>query len=216
MATSNLLATYSAIQILVIIKKDIPGSETLKSSLCQRIANASFTNHEGLGSSDIRFLYCLVGSLHLLGHSFTDAETEAVTSFILSCQSPEGCFGCEPNAEGHAGHTFCALASLCMVKSEIPNRQTLSEWLSRRLALPSGRPGKPLDVCYAWWVGASASIIGLNAPSFEKVIDQCKAPSGGFSPRPGSSPDLFHSFFATASSRLSSGCVDPSTAMPLH
>jgi len=214
LATVSLLATFSAIQILTLLKHPIPNRERIIGRIVRHLSpDGEVTNHIGFGSPDIRFLYCLVGSLHLLSHSCSPAQTASLAKFISACQAPEGGFGCEPRAEAHAGHTFCAVASLGLLG--LPRGARVAEWLGRRLE-PSGRPGKRLDVCYAWWVGASLVSLGEALPGeLRGVIASCKV-EGGYSPRPGGEPDLFHTFFATLALGLFDGSIDPNLAMPRY
>lgn len=60
-----------------------------------------------------------------------------------------------------------------------------------------------LQVCYSWWVLASAKILGrdnwIDAPGLTKYILSCRDQEfGGFSDRPGNMTDIFHTLFAVA------------------
>uniref|UniRef100_A0A0G4HUE0 Geranylgeranyl transferase type II subunit beta n=1 Tax=Chromera velia CCMP2878 TaxID=1169474 RepID=A0A0G4HUE0_9ALVE len=159
------------------------------------------------GDSDVRFTYCALATLTLLGanpcapscyketnckklEELTEmrVEWESLRVWLWGCLTEEGGFGASPGDEAHAGHTFCALASLALIGGfdSIPFGQKSSSssspggdpgggtevkmrirkiwrWLSRRQHLTegglTGRPSKHADVCYTWWVLASLSIL---------------------------------------------------------
>lgn len=217
-SSMSLLATYSAILIHTILQTPVASADaivgSLRSFLCSSIG---ITNHLNYGSPDVRFLYCLVGSFHLLNHLLTPNESAPLIDFIYSSQTPEGGFGCEPGSEAHAGHTFCAIASLTLLNAPVPNKARLTEWLSRRIELPSGRPEKREDCCYAWWVGASWVMLGFDLPvdRFRNFLNSCRV-GPGFAPRPGQDADLFHSFFASVALGLLDNSVDPRLAIPRY
>jgi hypothetical protein len=91
----------------------------------------------------------------------------------------------------------------------LPSPHLLVRWLCERL-LPkggiNGRPDKPADACYAWWVCASLAILGAldridrAAVTCHLLSLQCEG--GGFSSRPRVSADLFHTHFALAALAL--------------
>jgi protein farnesyltransferase subunit beta len=54
-------------------------------------------------------------------------------SYVLSCQTYEGGFGPAPNREAHGGYTYCAIASLHLLKSlQKANIPKLYSWLSNK------------------------------------------------------------------------------------
>lgn len=70
-----------------------------------------------------------------------------------------------PGLESHGGSTFCAVASLYLM-NELHNVLTkdqidkLRRWcLMRQTSGFQGRPGKPSDTCYSFWVGATLHML---------------------------------------------------------
>ena len=120
-----------------------------------------------------------------------------------------------------SGSTFCAVASLALMGrlDAIPKgrrRELLVKWcLDRQGAGFHGRPHKPNDTCYSWWIGASLTILGgelvfflfeLNSLAYHWTKPEgnlafnlsCSSKFGGFSKEPESFPDIMHSYFGLA------------------
>jgi prenyltransferase beta subunit len=66
------------------------------------------------------------------------------------------------------GSTFCAIASLVLMKKlhEAFNKEQinrLKRWcISRQQTGFQGRPNKPVDTCYSFWVGATLQVCIRN------------------------------------------------------
>jgi geranylgeranyl transferase type-1 subunit beta len=72
-----------------------------------------------------------------------------------------------------------------------------------------GRPHKPADTCYAWWVCGSLHLLPggaelYNRPALRQyLLDKTQHPVlGGFSKFPGDPPDLYHSYLGLAAFAL--------------
>lgn len=107
--------------------------------------------------------------------------------------------------ESHGGTTFCAIAALELsgqLDILTPKvKEKIVRWLIfRQQDGFQGRPNKPVDTCYSFWIGATLKI--LNAFELTNYKDnrdyvlstQDKA-VGGFSKWPGSHTDPFHTYF---------------------
>ena len=68
----------------------------------------------------------------------------------------------QPGLEGHGGSTYCSVASLALMNSlhEI-DLDSLLDWciMSQGHGF-TGRPEKPPDSCYSYWIGAVLNILG--------------------------------------------------------
>jgi protein farnesyltransferase subunit beta len=91
------------------------------------------------GEMDIRGVYCSLVCADILGILENNSYlTDNVGEFLYSCQTYEGGFCCSPFGEAHGGYTFCALASLLILKKigdqtyKKINYDKLAEWLSNR------------------------------------------------------------------------------------
>lgn len=108
--------------------------------------------------------------------------------------------------ESHGGTTFCAIAALNLSGQLNEISDSMKEKLIRWLVLRqeegfNGRPNKPTDSCYSFWIGATLKI--LNAFQFTNfrenrnyLLSAQDGVTGGFSKWPDSSVDPFHTYFA--------------------
>lgn len=116
-----------------------------------------------------------------------------------SIQSYEGAFGQGPGFEAHGGSTYCAVASLLMMKRldcVLDRRQLekLKRWcLFKQVNGFQGRPNKDPDTCYSFWIGATLKL--LNAFQFvnqqenvEFVLATEDSQMGGLAKYPDSFP----------------------------
>lgn len=107
--------------------------------------------------------------------------------------------------ESHGGTTFCALAALqlsdqldLLSKRQLEN---MKRWLLfRQDGGFNGRPNKPVDTCYSFWIGAALRIIDtFDLSNFKENRDYILSTQdtivGGFSKWPGFSTDPFHTYF---------------------
>lgn len=65
--------------------------------------DGSFNGDEN-GEIDIRFSYCAIAALRIIGKLDT-INIENAKRYILSCKNFDGGFGNVPGAESHAGHS---------------------------------------------------------------------------------------------------------------
>lgn len=84
--------------------------------------------------------------------------------FFCPLQSYDNAFAQGPGLESHGGHTFCAVASLSLMgtlHSVLSEKQLdgLRRWcIMRQESGFHGRPNKPVDTCYSFWVGATLKV----------------------------------------------------------
>eukprot|EP01064_Diplonema_japonicum_P005517 TRINITY_DN13672_c0_g1_i1.p1 TRINITY_DN13672_c0_g1~~TRINITY_DN13672_c0_g1_i1.p1 ORF type:complete len:500 (+),score=73.18 TRINITY_DN13672_c0_g1_i1:58-1557(+) len=165
----HLAPTYSATVMLLTLgtEEAYKVLETKKDKLLNwfltlKNPDGSVLMHDG-GEIDVRGCYCMMLPAVLLGID-TPKLREKMAEFIVSCQSYEGGFGCQPYEEAHGGYTFCATSALSLLREhQNVNKKTLSSWLAKRQC-PSqggfnGRTNKLVDACYSFWVGAAHAIL---------------------------------------------------------
>lgn len=128
---------------------------------------------------------------------------------ILSCFNYDGGCGQIKGSESHAAQIFCALSSLRSLDSidRIDRRNTIDFLVYRQTKSGglSGRVNKKEDVCYSFWTLSSMIMLESEFIDIEKLrefIFSCEDENGGFSDRPGNSPDLYHLMFSLASLSL--------------
>ena len=75
--------------------------------------DGSFAGDEWL-EIDTRFSYIALSCLRILG-ALDRVDVDKAVEFIARCKNFDGAFGCIPEAESHAGQTFCCVAALAIV-----------------------------------------------------------------------------------------------------
>jgi len=126
-----------------------------------KLSDGSFRMHRG-GEIDVRAVYCAVVVCKLTNlqcdHLF-EGTAEWVARFVIfslqsstvnvstsvlwnhfRCQTYEGGFGGFPGMEAHGGYTFCAVATLILLKRYVLlNEDALTRWLAhRQMAVEGG------------------------------------------------------------------------------
>ncbi|KHJ95886.1 prenyltransferase and squalene oxidase repeat-containing domain protein [Oesophagostomum dentatum] len=124
--------------------------------------DGSFTMHDG-GEVDIRGSYCALSVAALCG-IMTDALRDGAAEWIIKCQTYEGGFGGEPNAEAHGGYAYCGVASLVILdRYRLADSELLLQWLANRQMRYEGgfqgRTNKLVDGCYSFWQAANFPLI---------------------------------------------------------
>lgn len=70
---------------------------------------------------DIWFVYCACAIKNILEEKFHEANcslnTQEIEDYIISCQAYDQGFSWIPSGESHSGLSYCALASLKLLKS---------------------------------------------------------------------------------------------------
>lgn len=209
MADDHLAMTYCALSILKILGTELPPKESiLRAVHASRMSTGCFSCLSRSSESDMRFVYCACAISFMLD-DFSAIDVDSTTRFIVESQSYDGAFGMGPGQEGHGGSTFVAVASLALLGklNAIGDREKLVKWcLNRQGDGYHGRPNKPNDTCYSFWVGATLDILGASNwtnPEGNHVFNLlCQTPYGGFSKTPNVLPDILHSYLGLAGTAL--------------
>ncbi|KZO94646.1 terpenoid cyclases/Protein prenyltransferase [Calocera viscosa TUFC12733] len=183
----HLLPTYAAVCALAIVGK--PGEEggweqidrvkLYDFFLSLKQPDGSFVVCQD-GEVDMRGCYCLLCVATLLD-ILTPELVEGLAEYIASCQTYEGgfasaCYYLPSGARGrlgeaHGGYTYCALASLFLLRPLVPgvfgliDLPRLVRWATGMQGLEiegegfRGRTNKLVDGCYAWWVGGMEPLL---------------------------------------------------------
>ena len=191
----------------------------------------TFQNHIN-GESDLRSTYCAITVASLLNlinwdNLDNDPITKGVAEYIKSCQTFEGGLGPEPFCEAHGGYSYCGIATLILLKKlNVIDVNSLLRWLVSRQMIKeggfNGRTNKLVDSCYSFWQGSVFNMLYMADKKYsfddELLFDQFSLQAyvlfacqntkyGGLRDKPGKTPDLFHSNYATASLSLSQECA---------
>lgn len=116
------------------------------------------------GESDMRFLFC-AAAISAMIHDFSGLDVDKAVDYVIRSISYEGGIGQGPGLEAHGGSTYCAVAALKLMgrleDAFTPrHRRRLERWCLNRLVDGfNGRPNKPEDTCYSFWIGASIAIL---------------------------------------------------------
>ncbi|KAK7481336.1 hypothetical protein BaRGS_00027416 [Batillaria attramentaria] len=154
--------------------------------------------------TDMRFVYCACCVCYML-NDWSGINRAKTVEYISSSVTYEGAMGQGPGGEAHGGPTFCAVASLCLMDrldSALSPRQQeqLKRWcVFRQESGFQGRPNKPVDTCYSFWVGATLQLLGvLDLTNFlfsRSFVLSTQSPiTGGLAKWPDSSPDPLHTY----------------------
>ncbi|XP_037960592.1 geranylgeranyl transferase type-1 subunit beta [Teleopsis dalmanni] len=203
----HLAMTYTSICVLITLGDDL--SRLNRQSIVDGVA----TNQRSDGSfsacingceSDMRFVYCAAAICHLLDY-WGNVDKDKMYSFIKDSIRYD--YGVSQSGEGesHGGTTFCAIAALHLSgqlgRLDEKTLEGIKRWcLFRQIDGFQGRPNKPVDTCYSFWIGATLRI--LNAFTLTDYIENRKyiletqdTIVGGFSKWAQSSTDPFHTYF---------------------
>ncbi|CAJ0590175.1 unnamed protein product [Cylicocyclus nassatus] len=215
---AHLAPTYAAVMALASLQSE----EALKAINLDNLSrflhrmkqpDGSFTMHDG-GEADIRGTYCALSVAALCG-LMTDALKDGAAEWIIKCQTYEGGFGGEPNAEAHGGYAYCAVASLVILdRYRLADSELLIHWLANRQMRYEGgfqgRTNKLVDGCYSFWQAANFPLIegemaregrlpaeGLfDARMLEEyIMMSCQDEAGGFRDKPDKPRDLYHTCY---------------------
>ena len=179
----HIAMTYSALACLALLGAQGYLEEQFdRGALARGVAalqrpDGSFNSSTEGGENDMRFVFCAAAVCAMLGGKWAGVDKRRAVDYVLASVTYEGGIGQQPGLEAHGGSTFCGVAALALM-GELEalgqtRRRKLVRWLLRRLADDdsgfNGRPNKPSDTCYSFWVGAALRIL---APfdGIEKVI----------------------------------------------
>ncbi|XP_031838267.1 geranylgeranyl transferase type-1 subunit beta [Nomia melanderi] len=215
----HLLMTYLGLVTLIILGDDL--SRVDKKSIIEGVRacqnpNGSFvafiTESKNENESDMRFLYCACCISSIL-KDWSGVDKEKTIDYILNSISYDGAMGQGPGLESHGGSTFCAVASLILM-NELHNVLTndqlnrLRRWcLMKQDSGFHGRPGKPSDTCYSFWIGATLQMLDVNKFSDPEenrtfVLSTQDNITGGLAKYTDSYPDPLHTYFGICSLSL--------------
>lgn len=165
----HLAMTYTGLASLLILGDDL--SRVDRKSLIEGIRacqnpDGSFSGMITGCESDMRFLYCACCVSYILD-DWTGIDAQKAVDYILRSISYDGAIGQAPGCESHGGSTFCAIASLFLMdKLDVLSDKQLNRlrrWcIMRQDGGFHGRPGKPSDTCYSFWIGATLQMLEVS------------------------------------------------------
>jgi geranylgeranyl transferase type-1 subunit beta len=200
---AHLVSTYSAVVCLAILRDDL--TRLRKRELASFIGgmqsslNGGFcAEEEAMDDIDARFVYCACALVSMLNLGKVFDETKCV-SFLEACQAYDGGFGMQPGLESHGGGCYTCLASFALLKSKVPNRDAVVQFLCglQQAEGFAGRTQKVEDTCYGFWVGAALCMVQgeMDGRRLGDFLNKTAHMVGGYGKAPGDFPDPLHSHF---------------------
>ncbi|XP_059549831.1 geranylgeranyl transferase type-1 subunit beta isoform X2 [Myotis daubentonii] len=155
--------------------------------------------------NDMRFVYCASCICYML-NNWSGMDMKKAINYIRRSMSYDNGLAQGAGLESHGGSTFCGIASLCLMGKleEVFSEKELNRikrWcIMRQQNGYHGRPNKPVDTCYSFWVGATLKLLKIfQYTNFEKnrnyILSTQDRLVGGFAKWPDSHPDALHAYF---------------------
>lgn len=206
--SGHIAMTYVALANLLILGDDLSRVDkkaVIESLKDLQLEDGSFCPTPEGSENDMRFIFCASCISYIL-NDWSGVDVEHAVHYIKDSLSYEHGFGQGPFDEAHGGSTYCALASLVLMNRlettfTADELEKIKRWcICRQKSGFNGRPNKPVDTCYSFWVGASLELLNsytyVNSDSNREFLMSTQARSvGGFSKWPDGHPDALHSYF---------------------
>ncbi|XP_076465459.1 geranylgeranyl transferase type-1 subunit beta-like [Babylonia areolata] len=205
--SGHVTMTYTALACLLILGDDL--SRVNRSSVVTGLRSlqqpdGSFSCVPEGSETDMRFVYCACCVSYML-NDWSGVDREKTISYITSSLTYEGGVGQGPGAEAHGGPTYCSVASLVLMgalDTTLSGRQQaqLKRWcVMRQQSGFQGRPNKPVDTCYSFWIGATLKLLGMFDQTnylFNRsfILSTSSPVIGGFAKSPDDSCDPLHTY----------------------
>lgn len=206
----HLAMTYTGLCILLALGDDL--SRVNRKAIIEGVKalqteDGNFAATLSGCESDMRFVYCAACISYILD-DWSGFNVKTATDYIMKCIGYDYGISQCPELESHGGTTFCALATLSLTNQLDKLSETQIDGLKRWLLLRQvngfqGRPNKPVDTCYSFWVGASLKILDMlqytNYGSNRRYVYETQdRVVGGFSKWPDTCTDPMHTYLGLA------------------
>jgi len=225
--SGHIAMTYTALASLVILGdklEKVDRRSILEGVKALQLEDGSYKAALEGGENDMRFLYCAACICTFLG-DWSGMDKERAFGYVIRSISYEGGIGQGPGLEAHGGSTFCGVAALSMMgmldRLDDKRLESLVRWCVGRQVQGSGfqgRPNKPEDTCYTFWVGATLALLGrLNhcdtTASRTFVLSTQDPLTGGLAKWADTQPDPLHTYLGLSGLSIGGeeglGEVDP-------
>lgn len=203
----NLAMTYTSLLSLVILGDDL--SRVNRTSIVAGLRQLQqpggcFVPFPGSIEADMRFLYCACAVSYIL-NDWSGVDKDRAVQYITESTSHDFGFGQGPGQESHGGSTYCAVASLALMGrlNDLKSRDGTIRWcLMRQTSGFQGRVNKPVDTCYAFWIGATLNILEslhlVDKEALMGFLESTQSKYGGFGKEQDDPPDILHSYMGLA------------------
>ncbi|XP_068944285.1 geranylgeranyl transferase type-1 subunit beta isoform X3 [Petaurus breviceps papuanus] len=206
--SGHIAMTYTGLSCLVILGDDLSrvNKEACLAGLrALQLEDGSFCAIPEGSENDMRFVYCASCICYML-NNWSGMDMKKAIDYIRRSMSYDNGLAQGAGLESHGGSTFCGIASLCLMDKleEVFSEKELNRikrWcIMRQQTGYHGRPNKPVDTCYSFWVGATLKLLKIfQYTNFEKnrnyILSTQDRLVGGFAKWPDSHPDALHAYF---------------------
>ncbi|KAK1892105.1 Geranylgeranyl transferase type-1 subunit beta [Dissostichus eleginoides] len=205
--SGHVAMTYTGLCSLVILGDDLSRVDKqacLAGLRALQLEDGSFYAVPEGSENDIRFIYCAASICYMLD-DWSGMDMQKAIEYITGSLSYDNGFGQGAGRESHGGWTYCAIASLCLMgrlEEALSPRELdrIRRWcIMRQQSGFHGRPNKPVDTCYSFWVGATLELLDVfQYTNFDKnrsfILSTQDRLVGGFAKWPDSHPDPLHAY----------------------
>lgn len=203
----HLAMTYTGLAVLLALGDDL--SRLNRKAIVEGVAavqqeDGSFSPTLQGNEHDMRFVYCAACICYML-NDWSGVDVDKMVEYIRRSIRYDYGISQHDEMESHGGTTFCALAALELSGRlyELSSKEIerVKRWLLFRQEEGfNGRPNKPIDTCYSFWIAAALKILDALDLTDHKLnrdyLMSCQNTTvGGFSKWPGIQTDPFHSYF---------------------
>ncbi|XP_023215384.1 geranylgeranyl transferase type-1 subunit beta-like [Centruroides sculpturatus] len=213
--SAHIAMTYTGLASLIILGDDL--SRVNRLALIEGVRalqqpDGSFCPVIDESENDMRFVYCAACICYIL-QDWSAMNIPKVIEYIQKSVTYEGGIAQGPGLEAHGGPTFCAVATLSLmgkltVALNSNQLAKLRRWcIFRQEGGFQGRPNKPADTCYSFWIGATLKILDsysfVNEEENMKFILSTQDPiTGGMAKWPDTIPDPLHTYMGISGMSL--------------
>ncbi|XP_071844987.1 geranylgeranyl transferase type-1 subunit beta-like [Apostichopus japonicus] len=203
----HIAMTYTGLCSLLVLGDDLSRVHKegiVKGLKALQLPSGSFQATSDGSENDMRFLYCACCISHII-QDWGGIDIERAIKFIHQSLAHDFGIGEVPGGEGHGGTTFCAIASLSLIGQlettfTEKEKEGIIRWcVSRQQSGFNGRPNKPVDTCYSFWLGATLKLLGAyDLIDFQWnrkfILSTQDSRIGGFAKWPDYHPDALHAY----------------------
>ncbi|XP_046839184.1 geranylgeranyl transferase type-1 subunit beta-like isoform X2 [Xenia sp. Carnegie-2017] len=166
----HIAMTYVALACLLILGDDLSRVDkqaVIESLKYLQMDDGSFRPTAEASENDMRFVFCASCISYML-NDWSGVNIEKAVIYIKDSLAYEHGFAQGPFLEAVGGTTYCALASLVLMNRldttfTSYRLEKIKRWcIFRQKSGFHGRPNKPVDTCYSFWVGASLKAFVLT------------------------------------------------------
>jgi len=221
--------TYTAVASLVLLGDDLARLDRraiVAGVAALQLPDGSYKAALQGGENDMRFLYCASALCSMLD-DWSGMDRDSAVNYVVKSVGYDGGIGQGPGLEAHGGSTYCAVAALTLMGrlDDLGEARLtgLRRWcLARQGEGFQGRPNKPEDTCYSFWVGSTLHLLDIQHLADQEanrrfVLSTQDPVTGGLAKWPDSHPDPLHTYLGLSGLALAGEpdlqLVDPSLNM---